>query len=136
MAVLAAKGHEEARQRRHEGLAFARGHFRDFAFVENDAPDELHVEGPRAIRGTILGHRAAQRVVEGHRDVHEAPVVLVDALHPHVQVQFLRRLGQRVIIKVLGRVDGRPQADLPVHRLAHQGERLGEHGQIIPRLLG
>ncbi len=34
---------EKYRQGRHEGFAFAGGHFCDLALVENDAADELHV---------------------------------------------------------------------------------------------
>jgi len=40
------------RKRGNERFSFARLHFRDFAFVQNDAADELHVEMPHVQEAT------------------------------------------------------------------------------------
>ncbi len=46
LSALARKGIQVQGHRRGKGFPFARLHLGDFALVEHDAPDELHVEGP------------------------------------------------------------------------------------------
>ena len=46
LGPLAREGIEVQRHGGRKGFPFTRFHLGDFAFVEHDAPDELHVEGP------------------------------------------------------------------------------------------
>ncbi len=131
MAVLAGEGHHEAGEGRDEGFAFAGGHFGDAAFVQDHAADELDVEGSGAERGTVFGDDGADGIVHFDGDFDEAPVVLADALEFDVGVEVFELLGgeEFAVEGDLG-VEGVPEADVAVHRFAHEGEGFGESVRI------
>ena len=109
MDALAGQCIEEHGQRRHEGLAFARGHFGDLAFVEHHAAEELHV---------VVDHVPLDVVAAGE------PVGGIDGFVAFDRYEILR-CGQ-LAVEVGGRNDHRVVLREAARRVLHHGEGFGQ----------
>ncbi len=107
--ALAGQCVEEYGERRHEGLALARGHLGDLALVEHHAAEELHV---------VVDHVPPQVVAAG------GPVGGVDGLVALDAHEILRR-GQ-VAVEVVGRDHHLVALGEAARRVFHDGEGLGQ----------
>ncbi len=91
MHAIACQGVEENRQCRHERLALARRHLRDFALMERNSAEDLHV---------VMDHVPLDFVAA------RSPFVVVDSLVAVDRDEIIGGVGSQFAVEVSGGYDG------------------------------
>ena len=145
MHLLAGHRRHVSRERRDDGLAFARLHFRDLALTQHHATDQLHIKRTSTERRTRFRINLPNRVVnlvwnidlDIRRDRFSTPKVLPHRLRRlkrihlrlHAVIRLACRATQKRRIKPMFRIKDVADPHRTIHRFAPHREYLDQ--QIV-----
>ena len=124
---------QKARERSDKRLAFTGGHLGDPAFVQDQAADQLHIEATRAKRRAAVGKDPPDAVIHRDGNRHGLPGfaagdhLLLRGVVGSVRFVAEERAVVIVRVEILLGVENFADADVPIHRLTNDRQRLGNH---------